>query len=85
MFHMILLLEAFLLKYEGFNLSEVTKVLCIGDSITDCGRSAHGVSGLGNGYVNMLNSILYSRLPESEFVVVNKGINGNTLGHLVSP
>lgn len=63
-----------------------SKLVMIGDSITDCGR-AHPVgeasfSGLGNGYVALVDAMLNTEYPEFRVRVVNMGISGNTVRDL---
>lgn len=59
------------------------KLVMIGDSITDCGRSQPvGESfkdGLGNGYVSMVNALLTSTYPAHRIRVMNTGTSGNTV------
>lgn len=62
----------------GFLIKEKQKVLCIGDSITDCGRRDVN-SPLGNGYVKFFNDLLVAYYPERKITVINKGISGNTI------
>jgi lysophospholipase L1-like esterase len=64
-----------------------SKLVMIGDSITDCGRdkTVKGDGGpevLGNGYVNFVNSVLKARYPGLGIGVVNMGIGGNTVRDL---
>ena len=65
-----------------------TKLVMIGDSITDCGRarpvgeSGLDASGLGNGYVSLVNALLQSGSPEQHIRVVNVGASGNTVSDL---
>ncbi|MCM8825209.1 MAG: SGNH/GDSL hydrolase family protein [Candidatus Omnitrophica bacterium] len=61
-----------------FAIKEGQKVVCIGDSITDCGRRAE-FAPLGNGYVKYFNDMIIARYPERKIAVVNKGISGNTI------
>ena len=60
-----------------------SKVVFIGDSITDCDRACpHGKAeggGLGNGYVQYVNALLGSVYPERAIRVVNNGTSGNTV------
>ncbi len=60
-----------------------SKLLMIGDSITDCGRGQPvGESfkdGLGNGYVSLVNALLTSTYPAHHIRVVNTGLSGNTV------
>jgi lysophospholipase L1-like esterase len=59
------------------------KLVFIGDSITDCGRSKPDGEGLfdpyGSGYVNMVKAFLDARYPERPVRVVNKGYSGFTV------
>jgi lysophospholipase L1-like esterase len=68
-----------------------SKLLFIGDSITDAGRSDSGEptpwdagSGLGQGYVSFVNAIITAQTPEKDIRVINKGISGNTVLDLES-
>jgi lysophospholipase L1-like esterase len=62
------------------------KLIMIGDSITDCGRSKPDGEGLfdpyGNGYVNMVKAFLDSSYPDLAIRVINKGNSGNTVRDL---
>lgn len=64
------------------------KLVMIGDSITDCGRSRPAGEGLfdpyGNGYVNMVKSFLDAHHPELAIRVVNRGNSGNTVRELAA-
>lgn len=63
-----------------------SKLLMIGDSITDCDRARPIGEGLfdaiGKGYVNIINSLLTTRYPAHRIRVVNMGISGNTVRDL---
>ena len=61
-----------------------SKLLMIGDSITDCGRicMVDGEESLGSGYVRLVNSLLAATYPQLGIRVVNMGINGNTVRDL---
>ena len=59
------------------------KILFIGDSITDCGRR-QGQGKLGNGYVRLIADMISIREPEIRCKVINKGIDGNVICHLLS-
>nr|VFJ88596.1 MAG: Lysophospholipase L1 [Candidatus Kentron sp. LFY] len=56
-------------------------ILFTGDSITDCGRSypVGTGTGLGEGYVAFVDSLLAARYPERRIGVSNTGINGDTI------
>ncbi|HBR92689.1 MAG TPA: GDSL family lipase [Opitutae bacterium] len=63
-----------------------SKLLFIGDSITDAGRADSGETtpwdvhlGLGKGYVNLVNAILTAGDPELKLRVINRGVSGNTV------
>ncbi|MBQ8306694.1 MAG: SGNH/GDSL hydrolase family protein [Blautia sp.] len=55
-------------------------ILCIGDSITDCGR-LFDFPPLGNGYVSLLASHFRERSSEIRFI--NKGVDGFTVLRLL--
>jgi lysophospholipase L1-like esterase len=65
-----------------------SKLVIIGDSITDCDRARPIGEGLfdalGNGYVSLLDSLLTVRYPGHHIRVVNMGISGNTVRDLQS-
>jgi lysophospholipase L1-like esterase len=68
-------------------LSRSTKLLFIGDSITDADRSKPGPSEglfdpMGRGYVTMVDSLLGAVYPQLAIRVVNVGISGNTVRDL---
>ncbi len=69
------------------NIAANSKLLMIGDSITDCGRKrpvGEGFEGdaLGNGYVALIAATLAAAHPEARIRVMNMGINGNTTRHM---
>lgn len=70
----------------ALGLEPNSKLLMIGDSITDTGRARPVGEGrgdaLGNGYVMMLDAILGAVHPELGIRVVNMGISGNTVRDL---
>ena len=59
-------------------------ILFIGDSITDCSRSRPigKDTGLGGGYVSLIDSMLVSEFPEKNIRVLNLGVNGNRITDL---
>jgi lysophospholipase L1-like esterase len=63
-----------------------SKLLFIGDSITDCGRArpiGEGKDeGYGSGYVNLVRGILAADYPELQIRVINMGISGNQVPDL---
>jgi len=61
------------------------KLVMIGDSITDCGRSrplGEGANGLGNGYVAVVDAWLKVQHPELNLRIVNAGSSGHTVRDL---
>jgi lysophospholipase L1-like esterase len=64
-----------------------SKLLFIGDSITDCGRArpiGQGVfdQALGNGYVNLVDAAFASGYPDYRISTINMGVSGNTVRDL---
>jgi len=63
-----------------------TKLLMIGDSITDVGRARPIGEGrndeLGKGYVSFVDALLNSVYPQAAIRVINMGISGNTVRDL---
>ena len=67
-------------------IEQNSRLVFIGDSITDCGRAipiGEG-SGLGNGYVSLVNAFLQAYYPERKIRVTNMGTSGNTVRDLKS-
>lgn len=60
-----------------------SRLVMIGDSITDCGRGlpvGEAVDDkLGNGYVSLVNALLTETYPSHRIRVMNTGIGGNTV------
>jgi len=65
-----------------------SKLLMIGDSITDCGRAYPVAEGpgetLGTGYVSLVNACLTATQPGTGIRIVNMGVNGNTVRDLAA-
>ncbi|HEU5101798.1 MAG TPA: SGNH/GDSL hydrolase family protein [Roseiflexaceae bacterium] len=65
-----------------------SKLVMIGDSITDCERARPVGEGLfealGKGYVNLVHSLLSAATPERRVRVVNMGTGGNTVRDLAA-
>jgi len=62
-----------------------SKLVMIGDSVTDCGRTkpvGEGREALGSGYVSYVQAMLMAAYPEIGVRVVNMGISGNTVRDL---
>jgi lysophospholipase L1-like esterase len=70
----------------SLKLAPKSKLLFIGDSITDCGRTNPVGEGLfdahGKGYVNLVVGHLGAVFPEAQIRVVNMGTSGNTVREL---
>jgi lysophospholipase L1-like esterase len=65
-------------------LAKNSKLLMVGDSITDCSREfpvGEG-SGLGDGYVSLVDALIGSVYCRHSIRVVNVGISGNTVRDL---
>jgi lysophospholipase L1-like esterase len=58
-----------------------TRLLFIGDSITDCDR-ASDPEHLGSGYVRLIRDYLVAKLPRLAPQVINMGIGGNKITDL---
>jgi len=58
-----------------------SKLLFIGDSITDCGRW-YSKNSLGDGYVNLIDVFMQGDYQHLSIKVVNKGISGDTIRDL---
>lgn len=69
-------------------LSPNTKLVMIGDSITDTGRARPVGEGLGEalgkGYVAQVDALLTAAYPDYRIRVVNMGISGNTVRDLAN-
>lgn len=67
-------------------LESKTKLVMIGDSITDCDRArpyGEGLFGaIGKGYVSLVDALLTAAYPERGIRVVNMGTSGNTVRDL---
>jgi len=67
-------------------LQKASKLVMIGDSITDAGRTRPVGEGLfdplGRGYVCMVNAVLGAVYPDRGLRVVNMGCSGNTVRDL---
>lgn len=67
-------------------LAPKSKLVMIGDSITDCERARPRGEGLfgaiGKGYVSLVDALLTSAYPELGIRVVNMGTSGNTVRDL---
>ena len=62
-----------------------SKLVMIGDSITDCSRArpiGEGAEGLGGGYVSFVNGLLTARYPTDPIRVINMGNGGDTVRDL---
>lgn len=64
-------------------LASGEKVLFIGDSITDAGRTGQ-FPPFGEGYVAFFRALMLGRHPELSLRIVNQGVAGNTIRSLVT-
>ncbi len=61
------------------------KLLMIGDSVTDVERArpvGERASGLGQGYVSLVDALVATALPDHGLRVLNVGTSGDTVRHL---
>lgn len=67
-------------------LKKQSKIVFIGDSVTDAGRDYHTSAGsfnsLGEGYVAVISAALTALYPAHEIMVINQGINGDKVTDL---
>jgi len=64
-----------------------SRLLMIGDSITDAGRArpvGEGRDGLGNGYVAQIDALIQAAAPQQRIRVINMGCSGNTVRDLAA-
>ena len=59
-----------------------SKLLFIGDSITDCDRARRVEGSLGNGYVSLVDGLISATYPGIGIRAINRGISGNTVRDL---
>ena len=71
---------------KQMRLDKHSKLVMIGDSITDAGRTQPAGEGLfgalGNGYVSLVDALLGAAYPDYGIRVVNMGTGGNTVRDL---
>lgn len=71
-------------------IPENSKIVLIGDSITDAGRDPSGEStpwgapGFGSGYVALINACLQVWHPERRYRVINRGTSGHNVRDLAA-
>ena len=65
-------------------LKNGSKVIFFGDSITEAGRNYQNFNDLGSGYVRLFSDMLITREPEKQLSILNRGIGGNTVQHLLT-
>ncbi len=63
-------------------VQENDRILFIGDSITDVGRSRNFDGDLGDGFPFLLAAELLHRYPKSNLKILNRGVSGDTLAQL---
>jgi lysophospholipase L1-like esterase len=64
-------------------LKQGSKLVMVGDSITDCDRD-HGAmlassNSYGSGYVSLVYAFLTGLMPQEHIIVMNQGVSGNTI------
>jgi lysophospholipase L1-like esterase len=67
----------------GIQVDRSSRLLFIGDSITDCARNADP-EGIGQGYVRLVRDSLLAKDPARAPAVINRGISGNKITDLAS-
>jgi lysophospholipase L1-like esterase len=71
---------------KGLKLAAKSKLVMVGDSITDAGRARPVGEGrgeaIGKGYVMMVEALLGAVYPEQWIRIVNQGTSGNTVRDL---
>ncbi|WP_293912737.1 SGNH/GDSL hydrolase family protein [Deinococcus sp.] len=64
------------------------KLIFIGDSITDAGRTdgvgEYGGEHYGDGYVARVRELLLARAPQTPLHILNRGVGGDTVRHLAA-
>lgn len=70
-------------------LEKNSRLVFIGDSITDAGRERplgqarpwhpSAITGLGSGYVSIVNALLTARYPGEKISIINNGMSGNNV------
>lgn len=58
------------------------RVLFQGDSVTDCGRSRHDDTYLGDGYVGIAAAGFAAQYPQRQVQFLNRGVSGNRVRDL---
>jgi lysophospholipase L1-like esterase len=78
--------SALAIKGTSMKIKPNSKLVMIGDSVTDVARAQPIGEGLfeahGKGYVNLVNSLLWAAYPGYRLRVVNMGCSGNTVRSL---
>jgi lysophospholipase L1-like esterase len=69
--------------HDGMIFSAGQRIVLIGDSITDCDRRTHAAP-YGDGYVDLLRSIVTTRHPELGLTWINRGVGGDTVRDLAA-
>jgi lysophospholipase L1-like esterase len=73
-------------RRKGLKLAARSKLVMVGDSITDAGRARPVGEGrgdaIGKGYVMMVAALLGAVYPDQWIRIVNQGISGNTVRDL---
>jgi len=65
-----------------------SRLVFIGDSITDCGRARPPVEGnieaFGNGYVSLVEAIITASDPTKRLHIINVGVDGDTVSDIAA-
>jgi lysophospholipase L1-like esterase len=70
---------------SNLKIAPGSKLVMIGDSVTDCGRArpfGDGLHAIGDGYVRNVASLLALCAPEHRIRVINVGTSGHTIRDL---
>jgi len=81
-------MTADILQWSAMKIQNKAKLVMIGDSVTDAGRTQPVGEGLfdplGRGYVMMVDALLGAAYPGHGVRVVNMGLGGNTIKDLAA-
>lgn len=70
------------MKKNRIVIKEKDKILFIGDSITDVGRSRTFDGDLGKGFPFLIAAKLFNQYPEADLTILNRGVSGDSLSQL---
>lgn len=79
-------MSALFIRENPIIIQPNSKLLIIGDSITDCDRARPIGEGLfdalGHGYVSLVDGLLTASYPDYRLRLINMGVSGNTVREL---